>query len=421
MLHITVWNSDAMEDQTIVGIDIGTTKICTLVSKVNEEGEIRIVGVGIEPSRGLKRGGIVDLEGATIAIAKSVEKAQRSSGYEIRSAWVSLAGSHVSSINSRGVAGVSGGIVRQSEVNRALEAAQSVAIPHNREIIHVIQRGFNVDGQNGISQPVGMHGYRLEVEAHIITAAETTIENLRKAADAAGVQVLQFVLNPLASGEVVLTETERQLGVMVCDIGGGTTDLAIYINSDVWHTSVLGIGGSLITSDIAHGLRLPLNQAEEVKKKYGHALKSEVAEEEWFSVRSFGEDNPIQLSRRDLAFIIEARVEEIFRFVLQEIKRSGYDGLLPAGVVLTGGCALLPGIRKLGAGVLGLPVRVAQPENLTGLVDQLYSPAYSTSVGLLHWALLMDDAIQPRTSKKTPPPPAEFWEKIKDFAKRLLP
>jgi len=409
-----------MEDRTLVGIDIGTTKICTLVAKVEEDNELRIIGVGIEPSRGMKRGVMVDLEGATTAIARSVEKAQRSSGYEIRSAWVSLAGSHVSSINSKGTAGISGGIVRQVEVNRALEAAQSVAIPHNREVIHVIQRGFSVDGQNGISQPVGMHGYRLEVEAHIITAAETTVENIRKATEAAGVQVQQFVLNPLASGEVVLTETERTLGVMVCDIGGGTTDLAIYINGDVWHTMVLSIGGSLITSDIAHGLRLPLNQAEEVKKKYGHALKSEVTEEDLFSIRAFGQDNPIQMNRRDLAFIIEARVEEIFRFVLQEIKRSGYDGLLPAGVVLTGGSSLLPGIRKLGAEVLGLPVRVAQPENLVGLVDQLYSPAFSTSVGLLNWALLMDDAIQPGKAK-APPVPEDIWEKIKDFARRLLP
>ncbi len=409
-----------MEDRTLVGIDIGTTKICTLVAKVEEDNELRIIGVGIEPSRGMKRGVMVDLEGATTAIARSVEKAQRSSGYEIRSAWVSLAGSHVSSINSKGTAGISGGIVRQVEVSRALEAAQSVAIPHNREVIHVIQRGFSVDGQNGITQPVGMHGYRLEVEAHIITAAETTVENIRKATEAAGVQVQQFVLNPLASGEVVLTETERTLGVLVCDIGGGTTDLAIYINGDVWHTMVLSIGGSLITSDIAHGLRLPLNQAEEVKKKYGHALKSEVTEEDLFSIRAFGQDNPIQMNRRDLAYIIEARVEEIFRFVLQEIKRSGYDGLLPAGVVLTGGSSLLPGIRKLGAEVLGLPVRVAQPENLVGLVDQLYSPAFSTSVGLLNWALLMDDAIQPGKAK-APPVPEHIWEKIKDFAKRLLP
>lgn len=409
-----------MDEHTIVGIDIGTTKVCTLVARVEEDNQIRIMGVGIEPSRGMKRGVMVDLEHATTAIARSVEKAQRSSGYEIRSAWVSLAGSHVSSINSKGTAGVTGGVVRQSDVNRALEAAQSVAIPHNREVIHVIQRGFNVDGQDGISQPVGMHGYRLDVEAHIITAAETTVENIRKAADAAGVQVLQFVLNPLASGEVVLTETERQLGVMVCDIGGGTTDLAIYINSDVWHTMVLSVGGSLVTSDIAHGLRLSLTQAEEVKKKYGHALKEEIGSEELFSVRSFGADNPVQMSRKDLAYIIEARVEEIFRFVLQEIKRSGYDGLLPAGVVLTGGSSLLPGIRKLAADVLGLPVRVSAPENLVGLVDQLYSPAYSTSVGLLHWALLMDEALTPKVVK-TPPTPSDLLGKLRDLGKRLLP
>ena len=409
-----------MEDRTIVGIDIGTTKICTLVARVEDDDTLRIMGVGIEPSRGMKRGVMISLEDATKAIAHSVEKAQRSSGYEIRSAWVSLAGSHVSSINSKGTAGVNGGVVRETDVHRALEAAQSVAIPHNREVIHVIQRGFSIDDHNGISQPVGMHGYRLEVEAHIITVAETTVENIRQATEAAGVQVLQFVLNPLASGEVVLTETERQLGVLVCDIGGGTTDLAIYINSDIWHTMVISVGGSLITSDIAHGLHLSLNQAEEVKKKYGHALSSEVGSEELFSVRAFGEDNPVQMSRRDLAYILEARVEEIFRFVLQEIKRSGYDGLMPAGVVLTGGSSLLPGIRKLGAEVLGLPVRVAQPENLYGLVDQLYSPAYSTSVGLLHWALLMEGAVEPRSSK-APPLPNDLWEKFRDFAKRLLP
>jgi cell division protein FtsA len=391
-----------------------------LVARVEDDDTFRIMGVGIEPSRGMKRGVMVNLEEAATAIARSVEKAQRSSGYEIRSAWVSLAGSHVSSINSKGAAGVNGGIVRETDVHRALEAAQSVAIPHNREIIHVIQRCFNIDGQNGINQPVGMHGYRLEVEAHIITAAETTVENIRKAAEAAGVKVIQFVLNPLASGEVVLTETERQLGVLVCDIGGGTTDLAIYINSDIWHTMVISVGGSLITSDIAHGLRISLNQAEEVKKKYGHAVSNEVGSEDLFSVRAFGEDNPIQMSRRDLAFIVEARVEEIFRFVLQEIKRSGYDSLMPAGVVLTGGTSLLPGIRKLGADVLDLPVRVAQPENLYGLVDQLYSPAYSTSVGLLYWALLMEEAVEPKATK-APPLPNDLWEKFRDFAKRLLP
>jgi cell division protein FtsA len=208
---------------------------------------------------------------------------------------------------------------------------------------------------------------------------------------AAGVAIQQFVLNPLASGEVVLTEQERQMGVAVCDIGGGTTDLAIYVNGDVWHTMVLSVGGNHITQDIAHGLRLAFPQAEEVKKQQGHAVRREVGSEEYFAIRPFGEERPVQISRRDLADIIEARVEEIFSLTLQEIKRSGYDGLLPAGLVLTGGTAALPGIKRIASEVLGLPVRTAQPENLLGLVDRLNSPAYSTSVGLLRWALSMHD------------------------------
>ncbi len=298
-----------------------------------------------------------------------------------------------------------------------------MAIPHNREIIHVIQRGFIVDGQDGIHTPVGMHGYRLEVEAHIITASESTVENLRQAVEAAGVQVSQFVLNPLASAEVVLSETERQMGAVVCDIGGGTTDLAIYIDGDVWHTMVLAVGGNHITSDIAHGLRLPVSQAEETKIQHGHALASQVGEDEIFTVRSFGEQQASKVNRKELADIIEARVEEIFELVLAEIKRSGYDGLLPAGVVLTGGACLLPGTCQLASKVLNLPVRIALPENLTGLVDQLNSPAYSTSVGLLYWALMMSETTSaPRRGSKNPKGPVVIdWETIKNFLKRLLP
>jgi len=353
-----------------------------------------------------------------------VEKAQRSSGLEITSALVSLAGSHVASVNSKGVVGISGRVIEQEDIDRALEAAQAVAIPHNREIIHVIQRGFTVDGQEGIRMPVGMHGYRLEMEAHIITAAAATVENLRQSVQSAGVQVSQFVLNPLASAEVVLTETERQMGAVVCDIGGGTTDLAIYIDGDIWHTMVLAVGGNHITSDIAHGLRLPINQAEEIKIQHGHALEREMSEQELFTVRSFGEDQPIQISRRDLAHIIEARAEEILQMVVQEIKRSGYDGLLPAGVVLTGGTSNLPGIRTLASDVMNMPARIAKPENLVGLVDQLHSPAYSTSVGLLYWAMMMNESAairRPRHQKG-----AINWknidmESIKSFLRRLLP
>ncbi|HMN61717.1 MAG TPA: cell division protein FtsA [Anaerolinea sp.] len=409
------------EEPIVVGIDIGTTKVCTLVARVEGENSLRILGVGIEPSMGLRKGTIVDIQAASQAIGRSIEKAERTSGMEITSALVSLAGSHVSSVNSRGVVGISGRVIDQEDVFRALDAAQAVAIPHNREIIHVIQRNFVVDGSDGIRTPIGMHGYRLEVEAHIITAASSTVENLRQCVQASGVQVLQFVLNPLASAEVVLSETERQMGVVVCDIGGGTTDMAIYIDGDIWHTMVLGIGGNHITSDIAHGLRLSISQAEEVKKQYGHALQNEVSETEIFSTRIFGEERPVDIHRRDLAMIIEARTEEIFDLVLQEIKRSGYDGLLPAGMVLTGGSSQLSGIRTLASHTLGLPVRVARPENLLGLTDQLNSPAYSTSVGLLNWALLMSEAT-PATGHRQPKKGGSDWgDKITTFLKRLLP
>jgi len=376
-------------EEIVVGIDVGTTKVCTLVGRIEDAKSIRILGVGIEPSEGIKKGTIVDLDAASQAISRSVERAESTSGLEITTALVSMAGAHVSSVNSRGSVGVSSGVIEEYDVLRVLEQARAVAIPHDREIIHVIQRGFSVDGQDGIRSPVGMHGYRLEVEAHIITASNATVDNLRKCIDESGVQIQQFVLNPLASAEVVLTDQERQMGVAVCDIGGGTTDLAIYVDGDVWHTMVLAVGGNHVTQDVAHGLRLPMAQAEEIKKQYGHAVRGEVGADEYFSMKPFGEERPVQINRQDLAHIIEARVEEIFRLTLQEVKRSGYDGLLPAGMVLTGGTSALPGIKRVASEVLGLPVRTAEPENLVGLVDRLNSPAYSTSVGLLRWALTM--------------------------------
>jgi len=412
-----------MEEPIVVGIDIGTTKVCTLIGRIEGERGIRILGVGVEPSQGIRKGSIIDLGAATQAITRSIEKAQRSCGLEISEAQVSLAGSHISSVNNRGVAAVSGGKIDVNDMRRALEAAQAVNIPHNREIIHVIQRGFSVDGQDGIRSPIGMHGFRLEVEAHMITAAAATVENIRQSVESAGVQVNQFVLNPLASAEVVLSETERNMGAIICDIGGGTTDLGIYIDGDVWHTMVLAVGGNHITSDIAHGLRLPLEEAEKVKIQYGHAIKDEVGEEETFSVRSFGDESILKIPRRDLAHIIEARVEEIFELVLQEIKRSGYDGLLPAGMVLTGGSSLLPGIRPLASKILGLPVRLARPDNLVGLVDQLNSPAYSTSVGLLYFALAMNESTLPARGGRfvSKGGGSDLFSRIIEFLKKISP
>ena len=413
-------------DEIVVGIDVGTTKVCTLVGRVEDEKSIRILGVGIEPSDGIRKGIIVDLPAASQAIKRSVEKAESTSGLEITTGLVSLAGAHVASVNSRGATGVPGGIIDAVDIARALEQAQAVAIPHDREIVHVIQRGMTVDGQEGVRTPVGMHGYKLEVETHIITAAAATVDNLRQCVGAAGVEIQQFVLNPLASAEVVLTENERQMGVAVCDIGGGTTDLAIYVNGDVWHTMVLAVGGNHVTQDIAHGLRLPLSQAEEVKKQQGYAIRSEVGVEEFFSIRPFGEDHDVQINRQDLAHIIEARIEETFRLIMQEVKRSGYDGLLPAGVVLTGGTSALPGIKRIASNVMGMPVRTAQPENLTGLIDKLDSPAYSTSVGLLRWAATMRDHDVVLSSgynknRRSKGEKNMDFEAIKNWMKRLLP
>lgn len=412
-------------DEILVGIDVGTTKICTLVGRVEDSRSIRILGVGIEPSDGVRKGIVVDLEAASQAIKRSVEKAERTSGLEITTALVSLAGAHVSSVNSRGAAGIPSGIIDVYDIARALEQAQAVAIPHDREIVHVIQRGATVDGQEGVRTPLGMHGFKLEVETHIITAAAATVNNIRQCVRAAGVEIQQFVLNPLASAEVVLTEQEREMGVAVCDIGGGTTDLAIYVNGDVWHTMVLAVGGNHITQDIAHGLRLPMSQAEEVKKQQGYAIRSEVGADEYFSIRPFGEDKDVKINRQDLAHIIEARIEETFGLIMQEIKRSGYDGLLPAGMVLTGGTAALPGINRIAGNVLGMNVRTAKPEGLTGLVDKLDSPAYSTSVGLLRWATTMRDhdvaASGGGKKRRTRGEKNMSLESIKNWLGRLLP
>ena len=413
------------DNPLLVGLDVGTTKICALVGETDEFGGLRILGVGLEPARGMRKGVVVNVEEASNAIANAVEKAQRSAGYEIGAAFVSLAGSHIASVNSRGVAGVGGAShgIDQDDIERALDAAQAIAIPHGREVLHVIPRGFSVDGQDGIRQPMGMHGFRLEVEAHIITAAAASVQNLTKCVESAGVTVEAYVLNPLASAEVVLTDTEKEMGVVVCDIGGGTTDLAIYLDGNVWHTMVLSVGGNHLTSDIAHGLRLPADMAERIKIQHGNASSAEVASTEHFSIQPFGEDRPVEVSRLDLATIIEARVEEMFSLVLQEVKRTGYDGLLPAGMVLTGGTSLLPGIRRVATEVLNLPCRTAGPTNLQGLVDKLEGPAYSTSVGLLRWAQHESLAIGRGNGKKRKKGAARSMDlgKSFDLFRRLLP
>jgi cell division protein FtsA len=379
-------------ERTIVGIDVGTTKICTLVGEVDEARNLRIVGVGVTPARGIRKGVVVNVQEATEAIATSIEKAERISGYAIESAYVGLAGGHISAINSRGVVAVNRGErgVQPADVERALDAARAVAIPHNRQILHVIPRGYTVDGDDGVRDPLGMQAYRLEVESHIITGATASIHNLVKCVQATDVGIDALVLEPLASGEAVLSDVEREMGVVLADIGGGTTDIAIFIEGSIWHTVVLPTGGEHITNDIGVGLRTPFTTAEELKIKHGHARPRSINPNETLDVAVFGEGERGRVSRQFLSQIIEARVEEIFDLILQEIKRSGYDGLLPAGVVLCGGTADLAGIRDLARDMLHLPVRIGAPQDLQGLVDILGSPAYGTSVGLLKWGLHHD-------------------------------
>lgn len=405
-------------DRTIVALDIGTTKICTLVAEVGSPPEpiLRIVGVGTVPAKGIRKGVVVNVGELSTAINDSLNLAERTSGYEIASAYVGLAGAHVSALNSRGVVAVSRGErgIRPVDVERALEAARAIDIPHNREILHIIPRGFTVDGDDGVRDPIGMQAYRLEVEAHIVTGSTSSIQNLVKCVQNAGVHLDAMVLEPLASGETVLTDIEREMGVVLVDIGGGTTDIAIFIEGSIWHTSVLPTGGEQLTNDVAVGLRTPFNLAEEIKIKYGHALPHAVMPGETVQVNMFGEEGQQHISRQFLAEIIEARMEEICEIILKEIKRSGYDGLLPAGVVFCGGTAELPGLRELAREVIGLPARIGVPQNLRGLIDTLQSPAFATSVGLLEWGIKHD---LPRTSHRS----AGGYLKMPEWLKLFLP
>jgi len=389
-------------ERTIVGIDVGSSKVCTLVGEVNEAGDVRVIGVGLVPSRGIRKGVVVNVAEATAAIAASVEKAERVSGYKIERAYVSLSGVHLSSLNSRGVVGISRrehGITME-DVERALDAARAIAVPYNQEVVHVVPRGYVVDGQSGVRDPLGMHGFRLEVEAHIVTAASTVIQNLVKCVDGAGVEVDELVLAGLAAGNAVLMDTECEMGVVLADIGAGTTDIAVFIDGTVWHTVTLGVGGEYITGDIAIGLRLPPGVAEQVKIQYGQARAAQVSPEERFTVSPSGEESLRVVPRWKLAEIIEARAEEILSMVQQEIKRSGYDGLLPAGVVLCGGTAQLSGVLELGREIFGLPVRVGAPQELHGLVDTISNPAHAVGAGLIRWGMAVD--TRPQLSTRGP-------------------
>jgi cell division protein FtsA len=378
-----------VQERVIVGIDVGTTKICVLVGELDRDGKLNIVGVGTCPSQGLRRGVVVNIEETVTSIAAALDRAERLSGKKITTAYVGIAGSHIASENSKGFVAISpsGRDIVQNDISRAIEVARAIALPANREVIHVIPRGYVVDGQEGIKNPLGMSGFRLEVETHIITGAVSSIHNLIKCVHKAHVEIEDLVLEPLASSEAVLADGETDLGVALIDIGGGTTDIAVFADGAIWHSIVLPIGGNLITSDIAIGLRLPFGVAEELKVTYGHCDPSTIADDDMIDLAQFMPDCDDLVPRKLLAEIIQARVEELLEMVHEEIRKSGYDGLLPAGLVITGGTAELPGILSVAGQILDLPARTGSPLGLHGLADSISRPAYATAVGLLQWAL----------------------------------
>ncbi|MFP3896302.1 MAG: cell division protein FtsA [Anaerolineales bacterium] len=407
--------------RTIVGIDVGTTKICTLIGQVGEQGALRITGVGIASSRGVDKGVITDLEKASEAIGESIQKAESVSGHTVVAAYVGVGGAHIASRNSRGVAAIGRGDrpVDRGDIERAMEAARAITMPHNRRIVHAIPREFVIDDQGGVRNPLGLMGFRLEVEAHIVTGAMTCIKNLIRCIQANQVEVLDLVLQPLASARAVLTAEEMEMGVTLLDMGGGTLDMAFYAEGSVVKTGVIGLGGRHITKDIAVGLGTSFATAEDIKVRYAHVSRSAVKEDEVIEISAFGDENPVVVSRGDVCDIVGMRAEEMFELLSREIRRSGLDSLLPAGVVMTGGTANLRGVKEFARMRLGLPVRVGMPMGLRGLMEAISGPAYATPIGLLLWGKEREDATR---GERPSAPGAENWYKrLVDWLRVLLP
>lgn len=370
------------QEEIIVGLDIGTTKICAVVGETSGH-EVNIIGVGTHPSVGLRKGVVVNIDSTVKSIRRAVEDAELMAGCDISSVYAGIAGGHISSFNSRGIISIKGGEITPQDVERVIDAARAVAIPMDREVIHVLPQEFIVDDQAGISNPVGMAAVRLEAKVHIVTGAVTSAHNIVKCANRAGLDVCDIVLESLASGDAVLDDEEKELGVGLLDLGGGTTDLAIFSGKNIRHTFVLSLGGNNLTNDIAIGLRAPLNEAETIKKKYGTCVSRKVSADDMIEVAGMGGRLPRKLSRQVLADILEPRMEEIFTLIQREIFRAGMENSITSGVVLTGGTALLDGVTEVAESVFNVPARLGTPKGISGLVDVVNNPMYSTGVGLV--------------------------------------
>lgn len=394
----------------VVAIDLGTSKVCTVVAEALVDGRTSILGVGLCPARGMAKGVITDLDEAAAAVRRAVERAERNSGYRIISAYVGVSGAHLRSTNSRGVVALPGGgaDVVPEEVARVLEAARSVPLAAHDQVLHVVPRTYILDGQEGVADPVGMAGRRLEVEAHVISGSTTALRNVSRTIERAGVEIDELVPEPLAAAQAAVTAAEREMGVALVDIGAGTTDLAVYVEDAVWHTAVLPIGGNHLTNDLSIVLQIPFESAEQVKMTWGRAAPAPETDDAFDRLEVEGfEAAPRAVSQRTVHEVIEARLEQILQLVGKELRECGYEGLLPGGIVLTGGTALLPDLAELTKQVLGTRARVGGPRKLAGLGESLAGPAFATGVGLAQWGLARQEP--PDLSGRRPGPisPAE--------------
>ena len=367
----------------IVGLDIGTSKVVALVAEVLPEGRLEVVGLGEAPARGLKKGVVVNIESTVSSIQRALEDAELMANCKIREVYTGIAGSHIKSLNSHGMVAIKDKEVTQADVDRVMETARAVNIPMDQQILHILTQEFIIDGQDGVREPLGMSGVRLEAKVHIVTGAVSAAQNIIKCVKRTGLEVRDLILQPLASSMAVLSEDEKDLGVCLVDIGGGTSDIAVFTNGAIRHTAVIPIAGDQITNDIAMALRTPTKEAEDIKRVHGCALRQLASPNDMIDVPSVGERGPRQLSRQTLAEVIEPRVEELFSLVQAELRRSGFEDLISSGIVLTGGSSLMQGMVELGEEVFHMPVRVGVPQYVGGLQEVIRNPRYATGVGLL--------------------------------------
>lgn len=384
------------KSELLVGLDIGTTKICAVVGEANDDGTINIVGVGHSPSTGLRKGVVVNIEQTVQSIRQAIEEAEAMVGCEIGSVYAGIAGNHIKGTNSHGVIAIKGGEVGQKDIERVLDAAKAVAIPMDRDVLHILPQEYIVDEQRGIIDPLGMSGVRLEVNVHIVTGAVTSAQNILRSCAKSNLDVTDIVLEALASSKAISTAEEREIGVAIVDIGGGTSDIAIFVNNAIKYTGAVALGGQNLTNDIAFGLRTPMSAAEKIKVKYGCCLGELVLPDETIEVPSVGGRPSRHVARQVLAAICEPRMEEIFYLIDQELEKSGYKRKIGAGVILTGGSSLIEGAQELAEQVFGLPTRIGSPQNLgAGFVDMVHNPKFATAVGLLFYGAEKENSAEP--------------------------